>query len=93
MELSAVVKHQGALAYYTVSTENQDIYHARLVRYYGSPESAPPDRLLLVKGVRRWLGSCEKQELLDEIGHIIESRMPTSERTSRINSEPTNPVD
>jgi hypothetical protein len=93
MELSAVVKHQGALAYYTVLPENQGIYHARLVRYYGSPDSAPPERLLLVKGVRRWLGSCERQDLLDDIGHIIESRIPTPERVSRTNSEPTNPVE
>jgi len=75
MELKAVVKYRGALAHYKVSPENENIYHARLIRYDGKPDQTPPAQITLTRGSEHWSGSSDKQDLLDKIGEVIEHRI------------------
>jgi hypothetical protein len=91
MELEAIVQYGGAYAYYKVIVDGQDMYHARLIRFYGSPEAAPPDKLLLVKGIRRWIGSSDDKEIMGELGRFIDTAMPERFYLRRLSGEPTNP--
>ncbi|HEY0731886.1 MAG TPA: hypothetical protein VGD33_05680 [Chitinophagaceae bacterium] len=75
MVVRAVVKYRGALAHYGVNQENEGIYQAQLIRYDGRPDHAPPVKITLVKGLNHWSGSSEREELVDEIGEIIDNKM------------------
>lgn len=75
MVVRAVVKYRGALAHYGVTQENEGIFQAQLIRYDGRPDHAPPVKITLVKGLNNWSGSSEKEELVDEIGEIIDNKM------------------
>ena len=71
--MDVIVRLGEALVHYTVSRETKDIYQARLVRYEGCPTEEPPRDLILVKGYRRWTGSVDRPELLNEMGQVIDS--------------------
>ena len=75
MVVRAVVKYRGALAHYGVTQENEGIYQAQLIRYDGRPDHAPPVKITLVKGPNHWSGSSEREELVDEIGEIIDNKV------------------
>ena len=75
MVVRAVVKYRGALAHYGVAQENEGIYQAQLIRYDGRPDHAPPVKITLVKGLNHWSGSSEREELVDEIGEIIDNKL------------------
>ena len=81
MELKAVVVFEGRNAHYNVSPETNGIYQARLIHYEGPPQKAPPSEVILVKGYRQWTGSYDRQELLNEIGRVIEHRTTPVEPT------------
>ena len=74
MELYVSVTYFDAIAHYKIIPEEENIFFAELLKYEGSAEHAPPACLLLVKGIRRWLGSEDYQELLNELGNSIENR-------------------
>lgn len=74
MELNAVVPFEDGVAYYTISPERNGIYQARLLRYEGQSDKRPPAEVILVRGYRQWSGSYERQDLLNEIGNVIESK-------------------
>jgi hypothetical protein len=73
MELRAVVEFEGGLAHYNVYPETNGIYQARLLQYDGSSDRTPPKEVILVRGYRQWSGSYDRQDLLNEIGNVIES--------------------
>lgn len=88
MELDVSVPYLGVTARYKVIPDQNYIYHAQLLEYDGSTDiNPPPSTLVLVKGVRRWLGSFDHQGFLNELGNIIEVKMQSedfiSQNTSR----------
>ncbi len=75
MVINAVVPFEEGLAHYIVSPESNGIYQAKLVDFQGVAQKQPPKEVILVKGYRQWSGSYDRQELLNQIGSIIESRV------------------
>ena len=73
MEMEAVVRYRGALAYYRVERDSAGIYQAHLTHFQGPAEAAPPHRVTLAKGIRHWVGSSAHKELMEDIGQNIEN--------------------
>jgi hypothetical protein len=69
------VQYKTDIAHYSVIQEAAGVYLASLERYEGPLSEAPPSRIMLVKGFRRWTGSFEHQEILDNLGRAIESSL------------------
>ena len=69
------MKYRGALAHYGVTQENEGIFLAQLIRYDGRPDHAPPVKITLVKGLSHWSGSSERDELVDDLGEIIDNKL------------------
>ena len=67
MKITAVVLHKGSLAHYTVSEKRDGSFEARLLRYGGKDEDAPPGQVWFVKDGRHCTGSTKHQELMDEL--------------------------
>ena len=76
MEIEAVVNYGEDFAFYQVRAERDGIYQAQLLRFYGSPESAPPTEITLVRGIRKWVGSCSIPQLVNDLGSVIETLLP-----------------
>ena len=72
MDMTAVVLHEGALAHYEVEVGEDGRCYARLQKYNGSHENAPPQRLTLHKERRRWIADDRYRDLSDELGYAIE---------------------
>lgn len=72
MNLSAVVQFRNALAHYTLHREADGVYFAELESYEGQPAKAPPPTIMLTRGVRRWIGSFDNQQVLAELGQVID---------------------
>ena len=68
--MEVVIVYKGALAYFTVVREKEDVYSAYLKRCDGPDQ--PPATITLVKSIRHWTGSVENDELLFELGEAIE---------------------
>ncbi|HEX2535929.1 MAG TPA: hypothetical protein VHK69_19445 [Chitinophagaceae bacterium] len=71
MDWNAIVPYEGAWAHYSITPESNGIFTARLLKYEGHGGNIPPDNVLLVRSVRRWIGSSD-QKLIDELGNVIE---------------------
>ena len=67
MKITAVVLHQGLLAHYRVSEKENGSFEARLLRYSGKEEDAPPQSIWFVKDGRHCSGNTTNQELMDEL--------------------------
>jgi hypothetical protein len=91
MEWKAVVRFLGDRAYYEVIPEQHGIYQARLVQYEGPSGITPPENVTLVKGIRRWNGSYEEQDFLNELGNAIENKQRSLNVDPSQRSEPLNP--
>ena len=72
MKLEAEVKIDDAVARFEVRPKGPGMYQPELVRYNGSPNEAPPSRIILVRSVRQWTGSCDNEKLLNQIGQVID---------------------
>jgi hypothetical protein len=72
MEIKALVLHRGYYALYLINSENEGIFSAALKRYDGNIHDLPPPNITLTKSVRSWKGSTDEQNLVDELGEIIE---------------------
>ena len=72
MEMTAVVLHEGALAHYDVNISDDGRCYARLQKYNGSAEKAPPEQLTLHKERKRWVADSRFEDLSDELGYAIE---------------------
>lgn len=75
MSLRTVVTYFGNLAHYEITPESFGVYHARLLKYEGAKGATPPENVLLVKGDRHWVSSCEEQPFTDNLGRAIERRV------------------
>ncbi len=74
MEMKTVVAFEDGEAHYSIYHEALGIYQARLVQYNGVGNK-PPQEVVLVKGFRQWSGSCNRREILNQLGKAIERRM------------------
>lgn len=75
MECRIVAKYKGAFAHYTVLLDQNNTYHAQLLRYDGRPIYAPPAAITFEKGAQELPVSYEKQILIKEIENLINKRM------------------
>ena len=83
MEIEAVVNYRNEFAFYELRPESEGVYQARLLRFYGSPESTPPKEITLVRGVRKWVGSCPVPQLVNDLGRVIETLMPLDKKVQQ----------
>jgi hypothetical protein len=72
MKLDAEVRINEGTAHFSVSPKGPGMYQAKLIRFNGMPEEAPPSRIILVRSVRQWTGSCDNEKLLNELGQVID---------------------
>ena len=75
MEVKAVVWYAGKLAHYVITPENSGVYYARLLTFEEQSGPTPPANLILVRGMRHWVGSANEPYLVDELGKVIEYRI------------------
>jgi hypothetical protein len=71
MEISAVVLHKGALAYYTVEKGSGQLYKAHLTKYGGASMNEPPQHLQFIEEGRHCSGNTNNQELMDELCYTV----------------------
>jgi hypothetical protein len=88
MELQAIVQYLGDNAHYCITRENQGIYHARLLEYEGAPVVSPPEKVLLIRGIRRWLGSHEEEDFVEDLGRAIDARVRSGDMFTTGSGEP-----
>ncbi|MCU7550958.1 hypothetical protein OCK74_17690 [Chitinophagaceae bacterium LB-8] len=72
MKLSVTVQYKAKLAHYSIRQETSGVYLATLEQYEGPFSEAPPAKIMLVKGFRRWAGSFEHQDILNDLGRAID---------------------
>jgi hypothetical protein len=72
MKLRANIKYNGSSACFVVYRDSPGVYHADLVYFDGDKKISPPLQITLMRGVRKWTGSCEDVDLLNHLGRIIE---------------------
>jgi hypothetical protein len=75
MEIAASFDYKGALAHFKIRKENSGIYYADLIRYEGAPCNAPPEKIIIIRGIRQWTGSYNDDYLLSRLGEIIEQNI------------------
>jgi hypothetical protein len=80
MELKVVVRFLEAHALYSVTPEGENVFHACLEKYEGAAGVQPPESILLVKGIRRWIGSCDNPSFINELGQAIDTEISTQEQ-------------
>lgn len=80
MHTDIVVPYKNTPAHYSVLREAEGIFLAVLQNYEGPLEQSPPLRIVLIKGIRNWTGSCEHPEFINGLGRAIEDAKVT--RTS-----------
>jgi hypothetical protein len=68
----AEVIYRGALAHFNIDSDCSGIYYAHLLDYQGVSEENPPTEITLMRGIRKWTGSCNDGTLLFNIGTCIE---------------------
>jgi hypothetical protein len=84
MKFKVTVQYKTGLAHYYIIQEAAGVYLASLEHYEGQHSDEPPHRIMLVKGIRRWTGSIEHQEILDELGLAIEANLIRERSKNRI---------
>jgi hypothetical protein len=72
MKVEAIVRINGDVAHFDVSPLARGVYFANLVRFEGRPEQTPPEEIILVRGLHNWRGSCDRAELVYELGEVID---------------------
>lgn len=75
MQVKVAVRYGDGLAHYVLTPESRGVYQARLLRWDGGSMAPPPREITLVKGVRQWVGSCDRPMLLQELGRALEPRV------------------
>jgi hypothetical protein len=78
MENTAVVFHNGGLAYYNVSKRDEQSYVARLFSYTGEERNAPPKVVSFEKLDRHCVGNIEDQSLIEEIYYSVKNKFSSS---------------
>ena len=73
MNLEANVKYANGSACFKIHMENAGVYCADLFYFDGDQELSPPDKIILMRGIRGWRGSFDNAALLNNLGMIIDS--------------------
>lgn len=74
MEVKVAIHYGDGLAHYVLTPEERGIYQARLLRWEGGRIAPPPREITLVRGLRHWVGSCDRPALLEALGRALEPR-------------------
>jgi len=74
MEVTAAVLHDGALAHYDVSIEQDGTCMARLSEYSSRSGKTPPHEVVLRKEGRHWVSEGADKHLADDLGYAIEMK-------------------
>ena len=88
MEIKALVLHRDYYALYLISSDNDSIFTATLKRYDGSMHHLPPPCITLTKSVRCWRGSTDEQNLVDELGEVIDINLHSGVTFRQKDSDP-----
>ena len=73
MQWQVMVEFKGAEARYRVTLDENRFFQAELVSYDGTLDfDPPPQKLLLFKGIRGWIGSTKNTDFLNELGRNID---------------------
>ena len=78
MELNVVVTFDGSPAHYAVSPDKNGIYKASLIKYEGQAD-LPPTKFFLLRGTKQWCGNIQHEELLTQLGNVIEQNLVTDD--------------
>lgn len=73
MKIEAIVKVDNAEARFAVSQTGPGMYSADLIGLNGQPSRSLPQRVILLRSFRHWTGSCDNENLLNELGRAIDS--------------------
>ena len=74
MEFSTTVIYSKQLAIYTIKSQDDQYFTAKLVKVSGRGEPRPPALIELHREGRKWYGSCEPG-LVRDIGSDIENHL------------------
>ena len=74
MEQKVVVLHEGALAQYSFTENDEGVYILWLRKYKAEEGKQPPAMFIIRKEGRRWHSEGHPQELIDDIGYAIEQQ-------------------
>lgn len=89
MEVTAAVLHDGALAHYDVSIEQDGICLARLSEYNRRSGKTPPAEIVLRREGRQWVSNEVDKDLSENLGYAIEIKAkPILEARNRTGSHP-----
>lgn len=89
MEVTAAVLHDGALAHYDVSIEQDGVCRARLSDYNHAPGKMPPPQIVLKREGRQWIGDGIDKNLSEDLGYAIEMKAkPLLDARNRTGSHP-----
>ena len=92
IEIKIILSYRGHPAEYRIVRDKtgNNIYLARLEEYKGPTDFLPPTRVTLTKGIRHWVGSCEDQELIIDLGSAIDLTLkPALESPGELSDQPS----
>ena len=73
MDFTCAVWYEDALAHYYISQKNHKRYEARLLHVITPPtEQHPPQKVVLTRKHRHWLGDHTNEELVANLSNAIE---------------------
>jgi hypothetical protein len=87
MGIEAIIHYRGYYACYRIKKEAENIYLANLKRYDGGVHDFPPVTITLTKGIRHWIGSSHINDLLQDLGEIIDFNAHCFELNPEMNKD------
>lgn len=72
MVLDTIVKYQSGAACFRIRKKSAGVYSADLIYFDGDQKILPPQHISLLRGIPNWTGSCQDQNLLNDLGKLIE---------------------
>jgi hypothetical protein len=88
MKLYVSLPFRNGHARFSITQESKGVYLAQLEHYEGPPGEAPPAHVILTRSFRRWRGSADSQDLLDNLGQAIEEGFTKSPSSQHHTSTP-----
>lgn len=73
MELRTIMYVNGGEACYSLASDGRGMFQAMLLHYNGDPNGMPPQCITLVRGLRKWTGSSDNEQVLQYLGEVIDS--------------------
>ena len=80
MQCEIEIEYKGSKAQYRIEQEGANIFQAELISYENEHAgNQPPQNLMLIKGIRGWIGSSDDTHFLHQIGSSIEHRFSSTD--------------